>query len=276
MGIAAQASAASAANRTSPYKGLTLLVSCAVIALTVLGWNQRELRLIDASEGVGYALGIIGASMMGLMLLYTLRKRVRAFSSFIRFRWWFSTHMLLGVIGPLCILFHSNFSLGSPNSTVAFFAMLLMVASGLVGRYFYSRIHHGLYGRRVTLDDLRNQLQRSHVSLQAQGKLETQGERQLPRTFMRMEAQVLRPSTGLISSLWRCLKVRRLSGKVRRRLMHMGADRECSQRYAAQLGAIARFGFYERLFSLWHVLHLPIFALLVVTALFHIYAVHAY
>ncbi len=273
MGIAAQdlkSATSRGTNGTSPYKGLTLLVSCAVVALTVLGWNQRELRLIDASEGIGYALGIIGASMMGLMLLYTVRKRVRAFSHFIRFRWWFSTHMLLGVIGPLCILFHSNFSLGSPNSTVAFFAMLLMVASGLVGRYFYRRIHHGLYGRRVTLDDLRNELQRSHVFLEAQG------ERQLPRAFMRMEAQVLRPSTGLASSLWRWLKVRRLSRKVRRRLIHMGADRECSQRYAAHLGGIARFGFYERLFSLWHVLHLPIFALLVVTALFHIYAVHAY
>ena len=39
---------------------------------------------------------------------------------------------------------------------------------------------------------------------------------------------------------------------------------------------IAGFSFYERLFSLWHVLHLPLFIMLLVSGVVHVYAVHMY
>ena len=38
----------------------------------------------------------------------------------------------------------------------------------------------------------------------------------------------------------------------------------------------AQFSNYERLFSLWHVVHIPFLFLLVVTAIVHVVAVHAY
>jgi cell division protein FtsL len=34
--------------------------------------------------------------------------------------------------------------------------------------------------------------------------------------------------------------------------------------------------FFERLFSLWHVLHLPLFFLMVMAALVHVWATHRY
>jgi hypothetical protein len=39
---------------------------------------------------------------------------------------------------------------------------------------------------------------------------------------------------------------------------------------------VSQFTAYERLFALWHVLHVPFVYLLVLTALFHVFAVHAY
>ena len=33
---------------------------------------------------------------------------------------------------------------------------------------------------------------------------------------------------------------------------------------------------YERLFSLWHVIHIPFLCMLVITAIVHVVAVHAY
>jgi hypothetical protein len=39
---------------------------------------------------------------------------------------------------------------------------------------------------------------------------------------------------------------------------------------------VAELGSYERLFSLWHVFHLPFFYMLVVAALIHVLAVHMY
>jgi len=38
----------------------------------------------------------------------------------------------------------------------------------------------------------------------------------------------------------------------------------------------AQFSTYERLFSLWHVIHIPFLCMLVITALLHVVAVHVY
>ena len=60
---------------------------------------------------------------MLVLLLYSLRKRY----TWLRFLGptpsWFRFHMVLGILGPLCILYHSNFTTGATNSNVALFAM---------------------------------------------------------------------------------------------------------------------------------------------------------
>jgi hypothetical protein len=38
----------------------------------------------------------------------------------------------------------------------------------------------------------------------------------------------------------------------------------------------AAFAFYERLFRLWHVLHLPLFFILIMAAVIHIVAAHLF
>ena len=46
--------------------------------------------------------------------------------------------------------------------------------------------------------------------------------------------------------------------------------------YFSEFNKTAAFVFYERLFALWHVLHLPLFAILVFAAVLHVVAVHLY
>ena len=46
--------------------------------------------------------------------------------------------------------------------------------------------------------------------------------------------------------------------------------------YFAAVNKAARFGMYERMFALWHVLHMPLFFLLVLSAILHVIAVHLY
>merc|ERR1711879_716280 len=72
---------------------------------------------------------------------------------------------MFGVLGPTLILFHSNFSLGSTNSRVALFCMLLVAGSGLIGRYLYSRIHFGLYGKRASLVELTDLVRQNRQQL---------------------------------------------------------------------------------------------------------------
>ena len=43
-----------------------------------------------------------------------------------------------------------------------------------------------------------------------------------------------------------------------------------------QVGKLARLLFWERLFRLWHLIHIPVFLLLVISVLVHVAAVHLY
>lgn len=46
--------------------------------------------------------------------------------------------------------------------------------------------------------------------------------------------------------------------------------------YLRELQDVAQFRAYERLFSLWHVLHVPFVFMLVFSAIVHVVAVHMY
>jgi hypothetical protein len=75
---------------------------------------------------------------MLLLLLYSVRKRVRWLARFGETRHWFRTHMMLGIVGPVLILYHCNFDLGDLNSKVALYCTLLVAGSGVLGRYLYA------------------------------------------------------------------------------------------------------------------------------------------
>ena len=115
---------------------ISVLVLAAVAAAIVLGWVNRHALPFDPERGLGYALGIVGGSMMLILLAYPIRKRTK-----VRTRaagsigFWFRFHMLLGLSGPLAILFHSRFTFGALNSAVALGAMIIVASSGLIGRF---------------------------------------------------------------------------------------------------------------------------------------------
>jgi hypothetical protein len=46
--------------------------------------------------------------------------------------------------------------------------------------------------------------------------------------------------------------------------------------YIRAVQQVAQFGAYERLFSMWHVLHVPFLYMLVLSAIAHVIAVHMY
>src|SRR3990170_5465189 len=123
------------------------------------GWFLRDWEYLVAESGPGYYLGIAGGVMMALLLLYPLRKTARFMRNWGATKHWFRAHMVMGVMGPVLIMFHSNFHAGSMNSTVALVSMLLVAGSGFVGRHIYTRIHYGLYGRRMTLKELKTEVE---------------------------------------------------------------------------------------------------------------------
>ena len=111
-------------HRPQPTRPHTLAFFALVVATLFGGWYLRGEEILTAEAGSGYALGIVGGAMMLLLLVYPLRKKVRFMRNWGEIKHWFRAHMILGVIGPVLVLFHCNFRIGSINSTVVLFATL--------------------------------------------------------------------------------------------------------------------------------------------------------
>ena len=266
-------------------RGATWLFALAVVFALVLGWQHRDAHYLTPEHGLGYALGIAGGGMMLALLLYPLRKRLGFMRRWLPLRHWFRTHMLLGIVGPLCILYHCGFRLGAANSNIALLCMGLMVGSGLVGRFIYGKIHYGLYGQRASLQELLRQIQASKQAL-----LDRHGAGLGEEVFARwreLEIFALQ-RRDFLGSVVRALAI---GGRVRAErkwlLARLAAGKDIgadsrrdifiqAQTFLAIVKRSAGIGFYERLFSLWHILHMPIFFMLVATGLIHVYAVHMY
>lgn len=242
--------------------------------LLLKGWFNREDSFLTAESGIGYQIGIIGASMMLILLLYPLRKHTRFMRSWGPIRYWFQIHMMLGVTGPLLILYHSNFSLGSTNSNVALISMLIVSGSGLLGRFFYTKIHDGLYGRKVELNELKLIVTeiKSHFS----------DSEEFEKSLVIYEKIMLSHYNLFISAF--LIPIRHLYSfySKRKTLRSFKSDStdnnhiQYIERYYKIMIRVSDFNVYERLFSLWHLLHIPLFIMLIISGTVHVLAVHIY
>jgi hypothetical protein len=255
---------------------LSALVMLGVLAAVVFGWLHRHDDWINPEHGIGYTLGIIGGSLMIILLAYPLRKRattkLRATGSI---GFWFRFHMLLGLLGPLAVLYHSRFSWGALNSAVALGAMIIVASSGLVGRFFYSRVHRGYSGRKLELRGLKHDMDDMLAGM-AVGGLSRQA---LLEQIQPFEDRAVKAGANFWSSARAVISLGVETRGCERRLAGQLASADARQGLADYFEAVRRaaeFAFYDRLLRLWHLLHLPLFFLLVASAVLHIVAVHMY
>ncbi|MFK7913781.1 MAG: hypothetical protein AB8B93_07690 [Pseudomonadales bacterium] len=268
-----------------------LSVAMAIWAL----WSVRDQRFIVAGNGTGYALGILGASLMLLLLLYPLRKRARFLRNAGPVRHWFRIHMILGILGPLFVLLHSNFSLGSLNSQVALICTIVVSTSGIIGRYLYAKVHNGMYGHRVTVESISKEIAEAEDSDSSITALLPTLNARLQNLASTVNTQPQTITGSLTQAIALTFKLsvskRVLRKEIRSHLVALANkstvvsnNQKRLQRTAFNylefrltvLRKFAQLQAAERLFSLWHIVHYPLFIVLVVAAVIHVVAVHMY
>lgn len=269
----------------------------ALAALAVLGgwWYTRASPLVDAEQGIGYWLGVAGGTLMATLLLYPVRKRLRSLRWLGPIRHWFRMHMVFGVLGPVLILYHSNFAFGSLNDTVALACTILVAMSGLVGRYVHAKIHIDLDGHRTTLEQLADEsritaVQRREAAALVPGLLDrlTAYDALVLAAPATATHALLLPLKLAVATRWEAWRLSRFAVHelelLASRSAIVRAQRAELERSVARfvrehlrrVRRVAELGSWERLFSLWHVFHLPFFYMLVLAALIHVLAVHMY
>lgn len=269
------------------YLGMGLLL-WAAYKVSRMGWY-------DARSDLGYWMGVAGAVMMLLLFAYPLRKRSAFLARFGKAKYWFVVHMVLGVLGPVLVLSHATFRVGSMNAGVALFSMLIVAASGVAGRFIYLRIHQGLGGQLQTLESLQAQLLADDSKAGAALAFAPEAVAGLHA----LQQHVGQPRDGWVGHLqrltvlpWRLKQERRRIRRLARRaLRDMAArqgwdsatlhsrERKVAQqinRYVDAVQRAAQLAAYTKVFSLWHVLHVPFVFLMVLCAVVHVVAVHAY
>jgi len=148
------------------YVGLFLIVGIGVtILLAVNGFDYYTTSLeerffnvghatLKPSGAIGHGLGIIGTLMMIFgVAIYMIRKRYRKFFNIGYLKHWLEFHIFLCSVGPVLVLYHTAFKFGGIVS-VSFWSMVLVVLSGVVGRFIYLQIPRTIQGQEISISDL--------------------------------------------------------------------------------------------------------------------------
>lgn len=271
------------------------LIHLLVFGLVLAAWQVSRLRLFSSGDDVSYWIAVLGGCMMLVVFLYPLRKYVRGLHRLGAVKWWLWVHIVCGLLGPWLILVHSTFHVGSLNAGVALTSMVIVVLSGIVGRFLYVRVHRGLDGERTSLREL--QQRAGFVESDARGRLHFAPEVEASLIAFEQDVLAARPGwpTHLSRVTWLPLRqwlvMRRCARQLAPALDALAAQRgwdaddrrrrrrqalRLVDRYLMAVVRVAQFSAYERVFALWHVAHLPFVYLLVFSAVVHVVAVHAY
>lgn len=267
----------------------------AVAVLVGATWLVSRYADYTPGSDIGYNLGLAGGIGLLLVFLYPLRKRLRFMQAWGASKGWFALHMACGIGAPLLILAHSRFHVGSVNAGVALASMLLVAASGIVGRFIYVRIHHGLYGTKMTLAQLQAEVGLNAGEMHSKLSFAPQVEQWLSE----FEAAALARPRNVVHGAWRFLTLGARARRARRRCTrefarvyrmharafgwdparqrrHLAGGKTFIEDFISGAQRVAQFSRYERLFALWHVLHVPFVWMMLLSAIAHVVAVHAY
>ncbi len=264
-------------------------------ALTLAAWRFSRLGLFKAGDEVGYWVGVAGAVMMLILFSYPLRKHFTFAQNWGRMKWWFWLHMTMGIGGPLLILLHSTFRIHSLNAAVALYSMIIVALSGVVGRFIYRHVNKGLRGEEIGLQDLQKFAGMHKDSARSSLSFAPAVEARL-KAFE--QAQISSKSgwgTYFRQAFWLPLQrwnaYRECAASLQQTLMSLAQEKGWSadellkrrgqalkliRSYLDAVVGVAQFTAYERLFALWHVAHIPFVYLLIISAIVHVVAVHAY
>ena len=192
------------------------------------------------------------------------------------------------IIGPVLILYHSNFGHGSLNANVALWTMLLAAVSGIIGFFVYGHVSANFYNSRQQAQTHRNAVLASIPDT----ALFRVRKAQLIANFEAFEAELLTPRQGLTASIRARLRLERrrreiandVGGLVVETARSRGDAAPVFQQYRGLVGSHVRayFGIaraaasqsiHEQLWSRWRLMHMPVFLIMIVAASLHVVAV---
>jgi len=250
-----------------------LIGAAAFVAVVAAGWDYYTLSpiarllhprhdVLRPSGSIGLSCGVAGTILLLFNLSYLVRKnfaRARVGS----LRAWMALHVASGLAGTALIVLHSAMLPRSPVGLLALAGLLVVVVTGLVGRYIYAHLPRSPEGLELRLEDARQQLAQHRARLEYTG-VDAGILDAPPRTKL--------PESGLLVSLWRLVAGDRAARnhfrRVRARLPSAAVP--LARRYCHERDTLARLAELRALMGSWRFLHRWLAIAMMVLAAVHI------
>jgi hypothetical protein len=130
-------------------KELWLALLAAALITAIYALVVRSTRQVPAAGSLfGHLIGVVGFLLMLVTeLLYSFRKRSRR-ASWGSMAAWLQFHIFTGLVGPYMVLLHTSWKFNG-LAGASMLLTILIVVSGFIGRYLFTRIPRSLEGLQV-------------------------------------------------------------------------------------------------------------------------------
>lgn len=233
-----------------------------------------QYKTLHASGFLGHGYGIIGTLLIAIGVFgYIYAKKTLRFEKIVRLKYLLEFHIFLCTVGPILVLYHTTFKFGGIVS-IGFWSMVLVVASGVVGRYIYIQIPRSLNGKSLDLKEIESQLQnllqqikdvlkKNSSGLEIGSNSNTFGNNSNINSDNTLSIESLSDTNGL-SSLKKLIQSQIAQKSERKKAIQIISK---LQRLNRQLKHLEKM---QKWFSYWHVFHKPFAIIMLVIVIVHI------
>mgnify|MGYP001552970145 FL=1 len=225
---------------------------------------------------IGHGYGVIGSLFMIVgVATYTLRKRVAWFAKWGKLRSWLRFHIFLCTTGPALVVWHTSFKFQGVVA-ISFWSMVIVVASGVLGRYVYKRIpktEDGYFKSVQFVVDEKLALRKELDAMVSLSPVQesmlglTAGQLKFTNPWAALYAAILFDVRGLFS--WS--RDRRVTTELALSRQERESFRSLVRRYRWRTRQEFLIEPMQKIFGYWHVFHIPL-----ATIMFLVLAVHVF
>jgi len=271
------------------YIGLFLIVGISVtILLAINGFDyystsieerffNPDHNLLKPSGMLGHGFGIIGTLMMIIGVgVYMIRKRYRKLFNIGYLKHWLEFHIFLCSVGPVLVLYHTAFKFGGLVS-ISFWSMVLVVISGVVGRFIYLQIPRTIQGRELSEQELIEIKEKLAIRVRSVLSEDASTLTEFERISSADRYKSFKLSTAIGYLHRDFFNIKRVMRLFKKRIKLLGIDenqrKELMQAAKSELTMARRIAFLrtsQKLFQLWHIFHLPFAIAMFVIMVIHV------
>lgn len=233
--------------------------------------------LLKPSGAWGHGFGIIGTMMMIFGVgLYMLRKRYRKFFNIGYLKHWLEFHIFLCSVGPVLVLYHTAFKFGGIVS-VSFWSMVLVVLSGVVGRFIYLQIPRTIQGQELSITELNSIKEKLALRIRSVLSEDSATLAGFERISSSERYKSFKLSTSIGFFIRDYFSTRQLLNLFKRRMKLLGLNKsereELIEAAKSEIVIARRIAFLrtsQKLFHWWHIFHLPFAISMFVIMVIHV------